>query len=131
MPSFILLIFLLIQAGLYFHAANIAHAVASTTARDIASYRGSSGTPYTRVPTAGELTPEATAKAISTWQQLDGNHTMAQPAVRVQVDNGGSNLMVVTITSTTVNLLPGLFPKLEVTARAGGPIEVFKQQGTN
>jgi hypothetical protein len=30
-----------------------------------------------------------------------------------------------------VNLLPGILPTLDIVARASGPIEIFKPQGTN
>jgi hypothetical protein len=132
MPSFILLIFLLVQAGLYFHAANVAQAVAQTTAREISTYRGAPGAdPVKTLPSRARLAADANQVAVRTWQDLDANHTMRRPDVTVGLDSGGSNLLTVEVTSTTVNLLPGLFPSLRVTSRASGPVEVFKPQDTN
>src|SRR2546428_2039099 len=131
MPGFLPLIFLLIQAGLYYHAVNVTQAVAQTTARVIRAYPGQAGQVYTRVPSGGELEPQAQRVAVETWQQLDANKTSAQPSARVAVDVGGTNQLTVTITSRVVNLLPGILPALPVTASASGPIEIFKPQGTN
>ncbi len=39
--------------------------------------------------------------------------------------------MVVTINAHAMNLLPGIFPSLPITATASGPIEIFKRKGTN
>lgn len=132
MPVFLPFIFLLVQAGLYFHAVNVTQAVAQTTARVIRTYPGTPGQdPATVVPSGGELQPRASRVAVETWEQLDANKTSSQPTAQVDVDVNGSNQLTVTINSTCVNLLPGILPTLPVTARASGPIEIFKPQGTN
>jgi TadE-like protein len=132
MPVFLPLIFLLIQAGLYYHAVNVTHAVAQTTARVIRTYPGGVGqAPVTQVPTGGQLDGQADRVAVETWQALDANHTSSQPTADVVVDQGASNQLTVTIHSTCVNLLPGILPTLPITAQASGPIEIFKPQGTN
>jgi hypothetical protein len=137
-PSLLILIFLLIQAGLYYHAVNVTQAVAQTTARVIRTYPGAPGEPClpsnpacTTVPTGASLGPRANRVAVQTWQDLDANKTSARPTATVQVDVGAYNQLTVTIRSRAVNLLPGLFPTLPVTARASGPIEIFKPEGTN
>jgi hypothetical protein len=83
------------------------------------------------VPTGPSLEPRANRVAVQTWQDLDANKTSARPTATVLVDVGAYNQLTVTIRSHAVNLLPGLFPTLPVTARASGPIEIFKPQGTN
>ncbi|HVQ93906.1 MAG TPA: TadE/TadG family type IV pilus assembly protein [Mycobacteriales bacterium] len=131
MPVFLPLIFLLVQAGLYYHAVNVTHAVAQTTARVIRTYPGGVGqAPVTRVPTRGELEPRAREVAVATWETLDANKTSSQPSATVDVDPG-SNQLTVTIESRCVNLLPGILPDLPLTAQASGPIEIFKPQNTN
>jgi Flp pilus assembly protein TadG len=132
MPVFLPLIFLLVQAGLYYHAVNVTHAVAQTTARVIRTYPGGVGqAPVTQVPSGGQLTPQANRVAVETWQALDANKTSSQPTATVDVDVNGSNQLTVTINSTCINLLPGILPTLPITAQASGPIEIFKPQGTN
>ena len=126
------LIFLLVQAGLYYHAVNVAQAVAQTTARVVRTYPGPPGQVYTAVPSGGALQGTATRTAVQAWRELDANRTLVkEPAVTVAVDVGAYNQVTVTIRSEAVNLLPAILPSLPVTARASGPIEIFKPQGTN
>jgi Flp pilus assembly protein TadG len=125
---FLLLIFLLIQAGLYFHAANVAEAVAHTTAREAASYRGAAaGAPVTTINT-GQVRSTAQQVANDTWQALDGSHSLQLTTVSADPD-AAFNQVEVVIEGKTVNLLPGLLPDLTVRARASSPIEIFKPQG--
>jgi Flp pilus assembly protein TadG len=143
MPVFLPLIFLLVQAGLYFHAVNVIQAVAQTTGRVIRTYPGSPGQadptpgspgqadPTTVLPTQRQLQDQASRVAVETWQQLDANKTAEQPVAAVDLPLDGTNQVTVTITSRCVNLLPGILPTLPVTAKASGPIEIFKPQGTN
>jgi len=131
-PSLLILIFLVIQAGLYYHAVNVTQAVAQTTARVVRTYPGLPGQrPVTRVPGGAELEPQANRVAVQTWLDLDANKTAARPQVSVAVDVGSYNQVTVTVASRAVNLLPGLLPDLPITARASGPIEIFKPEGTN
>jgi Flp pilus assembly protein TadG len=131
LPLFIL-IFLLVQAGLYYHAVNVAQAVAQTTARVVRTYPGAPGQVYTRVPSGAALQGPATRTASQAWRELDANHTLVkEPTVTVEVDVGAYNQVTVTIQSESVNLLPSILPTLPVTAKASGPIEIFKPQGTN
>jgi hypothetical protein len=131
MPAFLPLIFLLVQAGLYYHASNVTQAVAQTTARVIRTYPGTAGQgPYTQMPTGAELEPRADRVAVETWQQLDANKTSSQPDASVDV-NQLSNQLTVEVRSTCINLLPGILPTLDIVSRASGPVEIFKPQGTN
>jgi hypothetical protein len=128
----LILIFLLVQAGLYFHAVNVANAVAQTTARVVRTYPGEPGQVVTAVPSEGALQGPATRTAVQTWRDLDANKTLAkEPTVKVEVDVGEFNQVTITIRSESVNLLPGILPTLPVVAKASGPIEIFKPQGTN
>ena len=128
----LILIFLLVQAGLYYHAVNVAQAVAQTTARVVRTYPGAPGEVATRVPSEAELQGLANRTAVQAWQELDANKTLVkQPTVRVEVDVGAFNQVTVTIQSESVNILPKILPSLPVTAKASGPIEIFKPQGTN
>ena len=131
-PSLLILIFLVIQAGLYYHAVNVTQAVAQTTARVVRTYPGLPGEPpVSRVPSGTELEPQADRVAVQTWLDLDANKTAARPQVSVAVDVGGYNEVTVTVHSRAVNLLPGILPDLPIVARSSGPIEIFKPEGTN
>jgi TadE-like protein len=131
-PSLLIMIFLLIQAGLYYHAVNVTQAVAQTTARVIRTYPGAPGQPpATRVPSGPELQPAADRVAVQTWQDLDANKTATRPQVTVQVDVGQFNEVTVVVATRSVNLLPGILPNLPIVAKASGPIEIFKPQETN
>ena len=130
MPVFLPFIFLVIQAGLYYHAVNVTNAVAQTTSRVIRTYPGQAGQVVTQIPSQGALQTQAGRVAVEAWRQLDANKTSEEPTVDVQLD-GGSNQLVLTVRSRSVNLLPGILPSLPVTARASGPIEIFKPRGTN
>jgi Flp pilus assembly protein TadG len=127
----LILIFLLVQAGLYYHAVNVAQAVAQTTARVVRTYPGQPGQVYTAVPSGGALQGTATQTAVQVWRELDANRTLKEPAVTVAVDVGEYNQVTVTVRSEAVNLLPAILPSLPVTAKASGPIEIFKPQRTN
>jgi len=135
----LILIFLVVQAGLYYHAVSVAQAVAQTTARVVRTYPGTAGQPCgpgtpacSAVPTGASLESQANRTAVQAWQELDGSRTLVkEPAVTVAVDVGAYNQVTVTIRSEAVNLLPAILPSLPVTARASGPIEIFKPQGTN
>jgi TadE-like protein len=125
----LLLIFLVIQAGLYYHAVNVAQAVAQTTARVVRAYPGAPGQVDTRIPSQAALQGAGDDAAVQTWSDLDTNKTMSRPAVRVWVD--ADNQVHVIIRARSVNLLPAILPDLWVTAAASGPIEIFKPTGTN
>jgi Flp pilus assembly protein TadG len=132
MPVFLPLIFLLVQAGLYFHAANVTQAVAQTTGRVLRTYPGNPGQdPTTALPSEGFLQGQASRIAVETWESLDANKTSSQPTTEVALNADGFNQLTVTVHSTCVNLLPGILPTLELNARSSGPIEIFKPQGTN
>jgi len=113
MPVFLPLIFLLVQAGLYFHAANVTQAVAQTTGRVLRTYPGNPGQdPTTALPSEGFLQGQASRIAVETWESLDANKTSSQPTAEVALNTDGFNQLTVTVHSTCVNLLPGILPTL-------------------
>ena len=124
MPVILIFIFLLVQAGLYYHAVNVSQSVAQSTARELRAVAGSNAA------TPCEITDDPQATAIGIWQQLDPGKSAAQPDTTAEV-NAGSCEVTVTVRSRSVNLLPGLFPRLDIVARASGPLEVFKQRGAS
>lgn len=130
MPVFLVLIFLLVQAGLYYHARNIADAVAQTAAREVRTYPGEEGQLVRDIPPAGEIAARANQASQAAWEALDNGNLMSAPVVETaEVD--GLNQLTLVVRGNARNLLPGLFPSLEVVGRAGGPIEVFKDQGVD
>jgi Flp pilus assembly protein TadG len=131
MPVFLPLIFLLVQAGLYFHAVNVTQAVAQTTSRVLRTLPANEASnTQTLLPNQGTLQADAQRIAVETWQSLDANKTSSEPVATADIVPVENELSV-TIQSKCVNLLPGILPDLPVNARASGPIEIFKGQGTN
>jgi Flp pilus assembly protein TadG len=131
MPVFLPLIFLLVQAGLYFHAVNVTQAVAQTTSRVLRTLpAGQASDTQTLLPDQGTLNADAQRVATETWQSLDANKTSSEPQATADIVPVENELNV-TIQSHCVNLLPGILPDLPITAKASGPIEIFKGQGTN
>jgi Flp pilus assembly protein TadG len=130
MPVFMFLILVLVQAGLYYHARNVADAVAQSAARQVRSYPGEAGTVVRDVPGNGEIKSRAVEEAQNAWVALDNGNALGQPTV-TEADVNGVEQLTLVVRGNARNLLPGLFPQLQVEARAGGPIEVFKDQGDN
>jgi hypothetical protein len=98
----------------------------------VRTYPGTPGqAPVSRVPSGSELQPQADRVAVQTWQDLDASKTASRPVTTVTVDVGAYDQVVVTINAHAMNLLPGIFPSLPITATASGPIEIFKRKGTN
>ena len=125
MPFVIALIFLIVQAGLYYHAVNVSQAVAQSTARQVRGFStGGTATDCGQVDSQ-----QAQATAIEIWQTLDAHASAAQPVVAATV--GDKCEVTVTVESHSVNLLPGIFPRLDIHAKASGPLEVFKTNGTD
>jgi hypothetical protein len=129
MPVFLTFMFLIVQAGLYYHAVNVTQAVAQSTSQQLRAYKGVPGTPVRELPAGCSLSGEANTTAVAAWQALDANHTASQPTATACMQ--GLNQLEVVVQSHSVNLLPGIFPQLDITARSQGPVEVFKDQGTD
>lgn len=128
--AFLLLVFLVVQAALYYHARNVIKAEAEGIARAVRAYPAQAGGPAERgIPSPSELARLANAEAVRQWDLLDNSgDTTSRPDVQVRV--AGANQVEVTVTADPIALMPG-FGDVSITATAGGPFEVFKRSGEN
>lgn len=129
--ALLLLVFLIVQAALYYHARNVVKAMAEGTARAVRAYPAEGGSsPQTAVPDVRETDRIAKAEALHQWEILDGG---GKSTTRPDTTTGrpGLNQVTVTVTAYPIRLLPGLFgpDDLKISATAGGPFEVFKRSG--
>lgn len=128
--AFLLLVFLVVQAALYFHARNVIKAEAEGTARIVRAYPATAGQALRdQVPTQAQVNSLAETAARRQWQILDNSgDTTSEP--RVQADIVGYNQVQVTISADPIMIIPGLFgSRLTITQSAGGPFEIFKRSG--
>ena len=128
--AFLLLVFFVVQAALYYHARNVIKAEAEGVARAVRAYPAQpGGTPEDRIPSVGEGRTLANAEAVRQWNLLDdGGDTTSRPVV--QADIVGFDQVRVTITAKPIMIIPSVFGgDLEISATAGGPFEVFKRSG--
>lgn len=128
--AFLLLIFLVVQSALYYHARNVIKAEAEGTARAVRAYPANSGQALRdQVPTQDKVRSLAETAARRQWQILDnGGDTTSEP--RVVADIVGYDQVQVTISADPIMIIPGLFgSRLTITQTAGGPFEVFKRSG--
>jgi Flp pilus assembly protein TadG len=127
--AFLLLVFMTVQAALYYHARNVVKAEAEGTARAVRAYPTNAQLADT-VPSRQQIQTLAQNAALDQWQRLDnsGDTTSRPVAVGLPV---GLNQVEVTVSADPILLIPGLFRKnkLTITATAGGPFEVFKRSG--
>jgi Flp pilus assembly protein TadG len=128
--AFLFIVFMVVQAALYYHARNVIKAEAEGVARAVRAYPAEAGGPAQRaIPDRSDLLRLANAEATRQWGVLDGSgDTTSRPAV--QVDLTGFNQVQVTISANPISILPGI-GDMTITATAGGPFEVFKQSGQN
>jgi Flp pilus assembly protein TadG len=125
--AFLLLVFLTVQAALYYHARNVVKAEAEGTARVVRAYPNDR---QDAVPTTQAVRNLARTAALEQWERLDNSgDTTSRPVTDGQVD--GLNQVQITVSANPILILPGLFggDKLTITATAGGPFEVFKRSG--
>lgn len=128
--AFLLLVFLVVQAALYFHARNIIKAEAEGVARAVRAYPTTAQL-EDRVPTDAEVRALARTASLEQWERLDdsGDTTSEPRVVQATVDRGVDQVRI-TIEADPILILPGLFgSKLTISATAGGPFEVFKRSG--
>jgi Flp pilus assembly protein TadG len=104
-PALVLLIMLVIQFALYYHAANVATAAAQDSVRAARIETGSAGAGQAR---AHELLSHAGGSVFS--------------SVSVQTSRGGRSAHA-EVDGTVVSVIPGL--DLHVTRSADGPVEQF------
>jgi Flp pilus assembly protein TadG len=127
--AFLLLVFMTVQAALYYHARNVVKAEAEGTARAVRAYPTNAQLEDT-VPSDDEIQRQATKAALDQWERLDNSgDTTSEPAV--VGERVGLNQVRVTVRANPIMIIPGIFggDRLTITATAGGPFEVFKRSG--
>ncbi len=127
--AFLLLVFMTVQAALYYHARNVVKAEAEGTARAVRAYPTNAQLGDT-IPSAQQVQALAHNAALDQWERLDNSgDTTSRPVVDGRVT--GLNQVQVTVSANPILLIPGIFgrSKLTITATAGGPFEVFKRSG--
>jgi Flp pilus assembly protein TadG len=129
--AFLLLVFIVVQAALYYHARNVIKAEAEGIARAVRAYPAEAGgAAYDQIPNGVRVQQLADAEAVKQWRLLDnGGDTTTRPDVRAAVV--GFDQLQVTVSADPILIIPGLFGgnRLTITATAGGPFEVFKRSG--
>jgi len=122
--AFLLLVFVTVQAALYYHARNVVKAEAEGTARAIRAYPTNTRLEDT-VPRDPQVDALAQKVALEEWRRLDNSgDTTSRPTAHGYVTD--LNQVHVTVSANPILLIPGL-GKLTITATAGGPFEVFKR----
>lgn len=127
--AFLLLVFMTVQAALYYHARNVVKAEAEGTARAVRAYPTSAQL-QDAIPSRQQIQRLAENAALDQWERLDNSgDTTSRPVVVGQP--AGFNQVEVTVSANPILLIPGLFggSKLTIKATAGGPFEVFKRSG--
>ena len=128
--AFLLLVFLVVQAALYYHARNVVKAEAEGIARAVRAYPATAtGALRDQVPPPAEVQELARTEAVRQWRIVDNSgDTTSAPVVQAEVVD--FDQVRVTVSAKPILILPGLFSgDLEITATAGGPFEVFKRSG--
>jgi Flp pilus assembly protein TadG len=129
--AFLLLVFFMVQAALYYHARNVVKAEAEGTARAVRAYPTNAGLELT-VPSDQKIQSLARSAALDEWERLDNSgDTTSEPDVRGE--RVGLNQVRITVRANPIMIIPGIFggKSLTITATAGGPFEVFKRSGEN
>jgi len=128
--AFLFIVFMVVQAALYYHARNVIKAEAEGIARAVRAYPAEPGGPAERtIPSMSELQRLANSEAARQWDVLDDSgDTTSRPDVQVRV--AGFNQVQVTVRANPISILPGI-GDMTITATAGGPFEVFKRSGEN
>jgi Flp pilus assembly protein TadG len=131
--AFLLLVFMVVQSALYYHARNVVKAEAEGVARAVRAYPTTAQLEDT-VPTDAQVQNLAQTSALAQWQRLDNSgDTTSRPRIdRADVDPA-LNQVRITISADPIMIIPGVFggSKLTITQTAGGPFEVFKRSGDN
>lgn len=114
-PGLLLLVFLSIQAGLFFYG----RAVAQQAARE-----GVSTLRLAQTRAVDDAVREDVQASVARYAATVGGETLLRPRVTTTYDVQGSGKVSVTVRGTVVSLVPGL--ALTVTQRAFGEIERFE-----
>jgi Flp pilus assembly protein TadG len=125
--AFLLLVFMTVQAALYYHARNVVKAEAEGTARAVRAYPTNAQLDDT-VPSKQQVRALAESAALEQWHRLDNSgDTTSRPVVDATVS--GLDQVRVSVSANPILILPFGKNKLTITATAGGPFEVFKRSG--
>jgi Flp pilus assembly protein TadG len=134
-PVFLVLCFLMIQTAMYYYARNIAQSAAEDAARSARATQATAadianplGQPF---PTDAELQTRARTGFDSTVAALDPNQSFFRGGTVEAHGNEGDGLVNIDVRGRSVNLLPHFFPTMNIHARAGGSVEIFKAPGNN
>lgn len=128
--AFLLLVFMVVQAALYYHARNVVKAEAEGVARSVRAYPTTARLEDS-VPSRAQVQNLAQTAALAQWERLDNSgDTTSRPRVD-QAEVNGLDQVQITISADPIVLIPGVFggSKLTITATAGGPFEIFKRSG--
>lgn len=128
--AFLLLVFMVVQAALYYHARNVVKAEAEGIARSVRAYPTSARLEDS-VPSADKVRSLAATASLEEWARLDDSgDTTSRPRVD-DAEVVGFDQVRITISSDPIMIIPGLFggSKLTITETAGGPFEIFKRSG--
>jgi Flp pilus assembly protein TadG len=127
--AFLLLVFMVVQAALYYHARNVVKAEAEGAARAVRAYPAQAGAAaHDQIPSNQRVRELAEAEVGRQWRVLDnsGDTTSAPRVVRAEVVD--YDQVTVTVEADPILIVPGL-GRLTISASAGGPFEVFKRSG--
>ncbi|HEY6744564.1 MAG TPA: TadE/TadG family type IV pilus assembly protein [Mycobacteriales bacterium] len=129
--AFLLLVFMVVQSALYYHARNVVKAEAEGVARAVRAYPTAAQLEDT-VPSDAQVRSLAETAAVAQWQRLDNSgDTTSRPRVdRADVDPVLDQVRI-TISADPILIIPGVFGgnRLTITETAGGPFEIFKRSG--
>jgi Flp pilus assembly protein TadG len=128
--AFLVLVFLAVQAALYYHARNVVKAIAEESARAARAWPSGTGeSTVDRIPGLAIVQSRADAEAHRQWRILDRGDTTTEPQVATRLLD--HHQVEVAVTAYPIRILPGLFGRndLRITMTAGGPFEVFKRSG--
>lgn len=123
-PIFLTLLFVVIQAGLYFHARN----VASTAAQEAAAVASEYGQTQATARALGEGEGQRYMDS-QVWQGSGDVNVDFLPGSEVQATAGGKVQSVVPF----LDLFPGLsrLSNLEINEESQRPVECFRPQGVD
>jgi Flp pilus assembly protein TadG len=128
--AFLLLVFMVVQAALYYHARNVVKAEAEGVARAVRAYPTTAQL-QDSVPSSDKVRSLAETSALDQWERLDNS---GDTTTRPRIDDAevvGFDQVRITISADPIVLIPGIFGgnKLTISATAGGPFEIFKRSG--
>lgn len=128
--AFLLLVFMVVQAALYYHARNVVKAEAEGVARSVRAYPTTAQLQDT-VPSSDQVRSLAETSAVAQWERLDNSgDTTSKPRVD-QAEVVNFDQVRVTLSADPIMIIPGVFggSRLTITVTAGGPFEIFKRSG--